>query len=78
MTKLTKPETWGKNVPVLEASSVQLAKCGHCGGVIILLEAEDGSYFASAHIGDNPSEVLQWIVKAFEKDVAIKRGEALQ
>ena len=64
MNETTKLRTWDE--PVLEATAFQMAKCRHCGGVILILQAQDGSEFALAHIGKNPNEVMEWMADSFE------------
>jgi hypothetical protein len=61
-----KVTTWPANRPILEASSLQLGICAHCGAYLMTFEAADGSRFALAHVGDSAEALKRWIADSLE------------
>jgi hypothetical protein len=68
MSPTNKVTTWPPGRPLLEATACQLGRCQHCGSYVAMLEAADGTTFALAHMGDDPTAIKQWVAESLGAD----------
>jgi hypothetical protein len=73
MTATDKVTTWPADLPVLEATTCQLGRCSHCGSFVLMLEAQDGSRFALAHLGDDSAALARWFTDSLRDSATADR-----